>query len=74
MKNKKLKKKIIRDFKAGKYREVKGKEKYQEMASHTKDSWPEDEKIHLKNEFEWISHGDDDLILDKDKACRKGSG
>jgi hypothetical protein len=52
MKNKKLKKKIIRDFKAGKYREVKGKEKYHEIASHTKDSWLEDEKMYLENEFE----------------------
>ncbi len=52
MKNKKLKKKIIRDFKVGKYLEVKGKEKYQEMASHTKDSSLEDEQIYLENEWE----------------------
>lgn len=38
MKSKKLKKKIIRDFKFGKYRELKGNNKYfQGMASHTKD-------------------------------------
>ena len=53
MKSKKLKKKIIRDFKVGKYRGVKGKDKYfQELASHTKDSWLEDEQIYLENEFE----------------------